>query len=990
MIRKILFTCFFIFQSFLLISQEEITVIGSVVDINGDPLPFTSVFIEGTTQGTNTDLQGNYILAFEPIENPIIVYSFTGYSTKKYDYTDQDRIDVILEEDLELIDEVVIVGYGTQKKSDLISSVSVIDVENAKTLPTTNVAEMLRGKTAGVQVTLNDARPGGSSDILIRGRNSLVGGNSPLFIVDGVPYDNINGINPDDIESIEVLKDASAQAIYGARASNGVILVTTMRGNTGSIKATYHGYFGEQSLIRNFDLYNGEEWATLRREAFRTDNPNDEYELESFVFTPDQLDVIESGNYVDWEDEVMNNSSQQNHVLSLNGGTESTNLFASFGYFDQKGIVPGSRYNRGSLRLNLDQKVNSKLKFGTNIYMLTDRQDIETDGYLKFITLQPIAKVRDEEGNLLRFPAGETSFTNPLWDIRESNRDLKTNEFNFTIFGEYEILPGLKYKLNSFLSRRNRTGGSYLTSLHSGGFSVNGRASLSSEVREEYLIENILTYEKDFFKRHNFDITLMQSANDRKFANSRTEATDFPNDLLGYDGINSAATILPVSRTAFDRRLLSYLGRVRLNLYDKYLITFTERVDGSSVFAPGNKWGFFPSIALGWKAHLEPWFENQEVINELKFRASYGSIGNEAISPYQSLGLASTENYLFGGVTAGGYQAGSSLFNPNLKWETSTTFNLGLDYGIFKNRIVGTFELYDTETTNLLVDRTTPGGTGYSSIISNIGRVQNQGVEILLTGEIIRSESFNWSITGTFSRNVNTILDLFGELDEDGNPIDDIDRRRFIGHPINVIYQYQYDGIWQEEDDIENSHMPQSEPGRIKVKDINNDTLINTEDLIIMDADPDWYGSLSTNIGYKGFSVFAELYAVHGALRSNGFLADYNSGGTLQGVLNGIKVDYWLPENPDGYYPRPRRSETDPFIWSAAVQDASYLRLRTLSLSYDLPNKWMKPIGLSNVNFYGTFTNLFTWTDYLSYSPEVSINRYPEGKSFVFGIKVRT
>jgi TonB-linked SusC/RagA family outer membrane protein len=590
--------CLMVLSQAYLIGQN--TVKGTIKDANGEPLPFATVLVQGTDQGTSADLDGNYELTFTGDEQSVFIFSYTGYKEKSVVYNNQSVINVNLEVVSALIEEVIVVGYGTQEKSDLVSSVAVIDVEEAQMVPTTNVAEMLRGKTAGVQVTLADARPGGNSNILIRGRNSFVGGNEPLFIVDGVPADNINGINVEDVKSIEVLKDASAQSIYGARASNGVVLVTTKRGSAGTIKASYHGYYGEQRLVRNFDLYNGEEWAQLARESYRTDNMNDEYELETFVFTPLQLDVLESGEYVDWEEEVMRTTSQQSHALSLSGGSQNTSLFASFGFFKQNGLVPGSGYQRGTARLNIDQKVSDRVKFGANIYMLTDRQDIETDRYLSFITLTPLARVRDENGELIRFPTGDAVLANPLWDLRESNRDLRTNEFNFTVFGEIEIFKNLKYKLNAYLSRRNRSGGSYQTSLHSGAFNVSGRGVLFSDARDEYLIENIVTYESDFAdEKHHFDVTLLQSANERNYNNSTTQATDFPNDLLGYNGIASASTILPVGRVAWDRTLLSYMARVRVNLYDKYLITLTGRADGSSVFASDNKWGVFPSAAFG-------------------------------------------------------------------------------------------------------------------------------------------------------------------------------------------------------------------------------------------------------------------------------------------------------------------------------------------------------------------------------------------------------
>jgi len=890
-----------------------------------------------------------------------------------------------------MLDVVVVVGYGVQKRSDITGSVSTIEVTDAKALPTTNVAEMLRGKSAGVQVTLNDPRPGGNSNILMRGVNSFLGGNSPLIVLDGVPIENINTISPENIESIEILKDASAQAIYGARASNGVILVTTKRGAEGRLQASYHGYYGEQWLTNNFDLYSGEEWIQLRREAYRTAN-NGEWEVDEVVFSPHQLDLLENDQFVDWEDAVMQRATQQSHSLTLQGGNDKISYFSGFGYYDEGGLIPSSGYKRGTARLNLDYKVNDRISFGTNIFLMTDNQDIETQG-LNFVMLPPLATAYDEDGNLVRYPLGPTETTHsPLWNIRESNQDLKSNEYRFNFFSDIKLFDNLTYRLNSSMLRGNSNGGSYRTSLHSSAFDVGGEARLSSSESEEFLIENILVFDQEFNDNHRFDFTAMQSVNERKYSWSRTTATGFPNDLLGYNGIESATEILPVERVAWERRLLSFMGRFRYYLSNKYLLTVTGRADGSSVFAAGNKWAFFPSAAFAWKAHLEPFMENLDFVNELKFRLSYGSIGNEAIAPYQTKGLASARNYIFGDVSYGGYGPGSALYNPDLKWETSTTFNGGVDFGFLGNLLVGTLEIYNTQTTDLLVDRTTPGSTGYKSIISNIGRVENKGVELSLTANAVNKKNFNWSVSTIFSRNRNKILELFGEVDEDGNLLDDISRKRFIGEPINVIHQYQFDGIWQYADTtiIPGSHMPDTEPGRIRVANINGDTTITTEDKIIIHRDPKWYGSISSRMMFHGFELFWDFYIVQGATRTNSYLADYNSGGTLHGNLNGIKVDYWTPENPSNEFPRPNNAQADPYLWAGAVRDASYVRLRTLSLAYHFPGKWVQRVKLSNLTVYGTFTNLITWTNFKSYSPETTVGQYPDGKSFIFGIKITT
>ncbi len=988
MYRQIVFILLGLLFTIQISAQSKVS--GRILDSTGQPLSFVAIEVVGTTTGAYSEDDGTYVISYSG-DSQKLRFSFIGYKTQEYDINGQAIIDVVMTEDSEILDEVVVVGYGVQKKSDITGAVSIVKVDEAKLVPTTNVAELLRGKSAGVQVSLNDPSPGGKSSILIRGQNSILGNNEPLFIVDGIPTDNINGINSEDVKSIEVLKDASAQAIYGARASNGVILVTTKRGEAGSFKVAYHGYTGTQRLTKNFDLFSGEEWMQMRREAFRTDN-NDEFEAEDFVFTNTQLalyDKIKKGNasFANWEDETINDATQQSHSITLSGGSENTQLLTSFGYFDQKGILIGSGYKRGTARFNIDHKISDKFKIGANIYLLTDKRDKES-GSLNYITLPPLAVVRDEHGELVRYPLGDEKNTNPLWNLRESTNELFTDQFQMTFFGEYEFFKNFKYRLNSYVSRRNRQGGSYKSRLHSSSKSNNGSATALSNSKEEYLIENIFTYDYDINDNNRVDFTFLQSVNEQEYQSHSVTATNFTNDLLGYHGIESAAEYTNVKRYDERRALLSFMGRIRYYLNNKYLFTLTGRRDGSSVFGPKNKWGFFPSAAFAWKAHLEPWMQKFDFINEFKVRASYGSIGNQAIKPYETSGKASTLNYIVDDVVYGGYLPGSRLFNPDLKWETSTTFNIGIDFGLYNNLFVGNFEVYSTDTRDLLIDRTTPGGTGYSSIISNIGKVRNSGVELGITANIIRNKKIDWSITSTFSKNDNVILDLFGEVDSLGNLLDDISKNRFIGQPINVYRHYVADGIWKSEEEISGSHSPDAKPGEIRVKDINGDGKITIDDKVITKRSADWFGSLSSKFSFGAFDVFADFYTVQGAVRSNTYLAGYNEGGTLKGGLNGIKRDYWLPENPNGTYPRPRASQASPYLYDAAVKDASYVRLRTLSLAFHIPKSLLKKVKLADVTIYGTASNIITWTNYLSYSPELNVGGYPDGKSFIFGVKI--
>ncbi len=963
-------------------------ITGRVTDGENTPIPGVNVVEMGTTNGTSTDTDGRYSINIEN-ENAVLVFSFIGFITQEIAVNNQSVVDVVLVEDVRSLQEVVVVGYGTQLKSDVMSSVATVNVDKATSLASTNVSEMLRGQAAGVQITLADPRPGGSSNILIRGTNSIQGGNSPLIILDGYPIDDINDVNPDDIVSIEILKDAAAQAIYGARASNGVVLITSKRGKEGRMSVSYHGYASVSKLTKNFDLYSPLEFAQLRREAQRTTNGGgDTYLDDDVIFTEFEMEALQNKKFVNWEDLVLRNARINSHTVSVSGGTETSRIYSSLTYFDQQGLIPGSGYKRGSFRLNLDQRINEKFSLETNLNLLTDKQDIESSS-LDFITLSPLAKPYDENGELVKFPLGPNSLTvNPLWNIRESANDLKTNSFFLNVAGKYQIAKGLSYKLLTMINRTATDQGIYLTRLHSQGTIPQGSATVANSLREEYLIENILTYDKQIRNDHRIDLTAVQSVNQINDSRTTTTGTTFANDLLGYDGIGDAIN-KNASRAETQRRILSVMGRIRYTLFDKYLLTFTGRYDGSSVFAESRKWGFFPAVAAAWKIHNEPFFSRVSALDELKFRVSYGSVGNQALAPYSTLGTVGSFPYVFNGATTAGNIPSSVLPNPDLTWETSTTFNAGFDFGLAGNRITGSIEYYKTKTTDLLVDVTLSGITGFSSTITNGGESQNSGLELLVKGDVIRNNNLKWSVTTIFTRNRNEILKT-GIVDENGNPKDDIARRRFIGHPINVIYEKKFDGIFQTEEEIAASAQKDQVgiiPGSVRVVDENKDGVITDDDNYIFRMDPSWFGSVSTNVTYKNFELFADLYIVQGATRSNNYLAQYEAGGSLQGILNGIKVPYWTPENPSTEYPRPSAT-TPSYLYSIAVQDASYVRLRAISVGYNVPASVLSKIRINSFKVYAMANNLFTITDYKSYSPEVNPNSFPDAKSYTFGVKV--
>ncbi len=968
-----------------------------------DGVPGANIFIKGTAIGTISGINGNY--SIRASTGDVLVCSFVGYiSTEKVVEENTSVINFQIEEDMVGLDEVVVIGYGTIKKSDLTGSVSSVKTEELNEIATTNVGEMLRGKVAGLEVNLETARPGGSSSILIRGRNSLSGGNSPLFIVDGAPAEGINEINAQDIASIEVLKDASAQAVYGARASNGVILITTKRGKAGNIKVSYISYVGIQQAQKNFELYSGPEWAEMRRQAVRSDLAPQldtmenwrEYLPDDVIFDNKMLDALENEDYVDWEDMVLRDAWMQKHDLSISGGSEKTRFATSFGYFNQDGVIPTSGYKRGTFRFNFDQKINDWLSFGANSFISRSNQDVETEDR-NFIIQPPLSRPYDEQGNLQMDITNDVKHYNPLLNLYESENNRKRTSLNLTFFTDIIITDFLKYKFNSSINSISQESAEYLSTEHSIGRRLavgsgkGGEATLGSYNRMEYLIENILDFNTNINGIHSLSGTLMQGINEINSKRNSVTAQNFTDDILGYNGIGNATTTFPVNNSAYRRAMISYMARAQYGYDDRYLITFTGRLDGSSVFGPNNKYAFFPSIALAWRLDQENFLSGVEALSNLKLRASYGLIGNEAIQPYTTLGLTENRSYTFGNDEVNvGYLPGSNDYpNYDLRWESSATTNLGLDFAFFNGRVNGTVDAYQINTYDLLVSRQVPTTTGYTRVLDNLGETQNRGIEAVLTSNIVSTSNFNWLVHLTYSRNRNKIVAISGEVDENGNPVDDAANQWFIGESINVYYDYQFDGIWQTDDDILSSHMPFAMPGHVRVADVNGDTLLTPEDdRVIIERDADWIGSFGSTFRFKGFELRGDIYVVQGVTRLNNYLYDFNYGG-LVAHFNGVKRDYWTPEDPSQTVPRVYLDNTSSLYKStSAYQDASYIRLRNVTLAYDFPEKMLKTLRIEKLRIYVATNNLFTITAYKSYSPEVTPSGYPENRSFLGGISV--
>jgi len=979
------------FPLFLL--AQNLSVTGIIRDNETkEPLPGATVVVVGTTQGTISDFDGNYTISAP--SGASLSFSSLGYQTQVVIVGQDETLDISLLGNNEL-DEIVVVGYGSQKRSNIVGSVATVNVDKATQNPTTNVSELLRGRAAGVQVNLGDARPGGNSNIVIRGNVSVAGGNNPLIIVDGLPFDNLNDIAPEDIQSIEILKDAASTSIYGARASNGVILITTKRAQEGYSSFNYSGFVTSQTLTRNFDIYDGQGFYEFRTDAWKARLGLENPPLR-FVWNEFELDLIYNDNIVNWEDLALNDALLTSHSLSYSSGTEKSTVYSSLNYFTQDGIIPNSGFDRLQFKLNYSHQLTDKLNMEGIINIQNAEQSRETGG-LFLANLSPIAKPFDDNGDLVKYYFGQenASAINPLWDQRESVDETETNLTDISLRFNYDILPQLTYSLKTFFRNRNTDQGTYRSSLHSAGDEGNNGVGVLIDTQyKQLLVEHILNYEILNNETHNLDFTGVHSYDEQNFKYNQLDKSDFVNDALGYNGL--ASNLLNNSRDVWRRRVLSFMGRIRYSFQDKYLLEMTTRADGASVFSDNNKWGLFPALSAAYKLDQDL---NLDSVDQLKIRLSYGSTGNQGINPLESLGVANYNPYTFGDTTVSGSTASSRLRNPNLQWETTTTLNGGVDFGLFSNRVRGTIEYYKSNTTDLLLDRQLASSSGYTITRFNVGELQNTGFELTLNNSVISNKDVNLDLGVVWSTNQNEVIALTGETQidpETGAPyfIDITDtsgRRLSIGQSINSMWMTEYAGIYQEADFLEGSPITPrvgAKPGHIRVIDQNQDGVIDINDNIFINADPDWYGSINASLRIKNFDLFMDWYFVQGVTRVNSVLSN---GEYWKASTNGPVVPYYTAENPSTIWPAANASAAWlKYLNSFAAQDASYQRLRTLTLGYNFGDTLNQLFKTTSGRLYFTGTNLLTFTDFLSYSPEQDLRAgvFPETLNMTLGIKL--
>ena len=974
--------------------QQAGVVKGQVTDKNGDGVIGATVKVKDAQAGTVTDYNGNFSLNVQKAGT--LVVSYIGYLTKEIAFTPGQTLNITIEEDATALDEVVVVGYGVQKKSDVTGSVTSINKDRLSKLPVTNVLQAVQGAAAGVTISQGSSIPGDAPSALVRGRNSINAGTGPYIVVDGIPISksggSLNDINPGDIESMEILKDASATAIYGTNGANGVILITTKHGKEGKPSVSYNGYIGFENFAHKMDYCNGAQ-ITQRYKDYVAQNPG-ETMYNDFVKNQNEAEAQAAGRETDWlYDMVSQTGIIQDHNVTVNGGAEKIKYFISGDYMSQKGVLKGFNYKRYSLRMNIDADVTNYLKIGTNSYIVSHNRDGGRVNFMMAEAMSPYGKVYEDDGSYCIYPMyTESLFFNPMRDI---NQDHERRQWNINLnayaelnFGNiWKPLTGLTYKFNfgySFVPKREN----YYNGAEQND--PNGYGYIFNAETQSRTVENILTYAKDI-KKHHFDITLLYASSRKKYHDNTATGAKFINDELLWHNLGGGGTQTAKSYTDL-YKTVSQMGRLNYSYDSRYLFTFTVRRDGSSVFGADNKYGTFPSIALGWNIANEKFMEKADWLNNLKLRLSYGKAGNEAIGVYETLAKMSNAALTMDGQSATALYPSSRMGNSGLGWETTKTFNIGIDFGFLNNRINGNIDFYTSTTTDLLLQRNLPKVSGYSNVYMNMGKTANKGLEITINSKNIVTKDFTWGTNLVWSWNKNEIKDLYGDEKSD------IGNRWFIGEPISVIYDYEMVGIWQKDEIERGDHLnwdPQAQPGDVKLRDVNGDGKIDPNDdkTIQGQTTPKWIGGLTNTFTYKNLSLSIFIQTVQGLKRNNSLLGTASD---EMGRRNSpTEIGYWSESNPSNEF---RSLSKTSNRWGYGFPcDASFTRIKDVTLSYQFPAQIINALRISALTVYASARNLATFTSWKGWDPEADItqrgwrdyeNNYPMTKSYVFGLNV--
>lgn len=945
----------------LLVLQNALqaqTVTGSVLDENtNEPLIGAAVVLKSApSKGAITDENGNFQLNV-PSLNEILVITFTGYNSQEVPLNGSTKIDVKLKSGQSL-GEVVVIGYGAIKRSNVTGAIVSVKTEELAKVPSTNVLESLQGKIAGMDITRSSGSAGAKVNTVIRGNRSLTASNEPLVIVDGIQYNNIQDLNPNDIASMEVLKDAASTAIYGSRGANGVILVTTKRGEQGKTSISFNSYIGTSNVEGYPSVMNVEQFKAYRREANRTTGnwtgPADDAKIFG--------NQLNSPGYY-WPDLFFKRGMQQDYQVGISMGNAKTNAYVSLDYFTEKGIFLNDQLSRYTLRANVEHTVNKYIKIGTQNQITYYNQSFRRDPMNIANQISPLEVPFDSVGNVIPW-VNNNRTPNPLMDEQADNysNTNKTSRIFTAGFIEIKPLEGLMFRSNLGVNLTTSRDGLYAGSVTVERIGSKPLARYSNENFIGFNLENVLTYTKTTGK-HNIGITAIHSMLGNQYESVTAQGT---NQLLAYQGFyglanaNEEVTIGSAFRKS---TLLSYTGRLQYGYDDKYLLMITGRSDGASQLSEGNKWAFFPSVSAAWRLIQEDFLKNNPHISDLKLRLSYGVAGNSAVAPYSTQSVLTRVPYAFDERPAIGYAFSTQIGNKDLRWELSNTTNFGVDLGLFKNRITATIDVFKTNTKDLLLQRLIPLSTGVTTTIENVGKTENRGIELNINAVAINNKDLRWNL----GFNWFAVREKIVELATSSN---DVANGWFIGQTTQSFYDYQKTGIWQTAEKDQATIYKQA-PGDIKVLDQNNDGIIdsNNDRVVLGSARPDWVGNLTSDLSYKGFDLNIQLFARWGQMIRHEFISVYDP----QANTNSLVHDYWTPENPTNDFPRPNanRSQSATLYYSSLFyKDGSFAKLRNLTIGYTLPKSVSEKLHISNFRVYLTGRNLLTYSKIADYDPE--------------------
>jgi TonB-linked SusC/RagA family outer membrane protein len=1019
--------------------QQQGVVTGTVTEESGEPLPGVTVILKGTTQGTVTNADGEYTLTGIP-EDATLQFSFVGMQTQEVEVDNQTNIDVTMVVDAIGIEEVVAIGYGTMKKSDVTGSVTSVKTEDLENVKMQSIDQALAGRAAGVQVIQSSGVPGSAPAVRVRGTTSLQGANEPLYVVDGFPIyagggsgnagtsagsSNISGIaniNPSDIESIEILKDASATSIYGARAANGVILITTKSGTAGNDKVSFSADYGFQSITKKMDVMDAYQYALLKNEAYTNEGSNP-------VYSESDLQEIRNNPELgtNWQDEVFQVAPTQEYNISFTGGDRKTNYAITGGYNKQEGIIKSTDFERFTSRINLSRQMNSWLKAGTHISafrIFSNQQNVDGLGVVNGATqFSPILPIYSGQGYSFLPSSSASEYTlvndgiiinNPVATMNEVVRQTLRNGILGDIFVDIKITPNLTAKIKGGANISNVKNDTYLPSNTNEGQGQNGVGTIRYNLNQNWLNENTLSYVNEF-GNHSVNAVVGATFQENIYEYVLASSQGFTNDILQENSLQGAETYNTPGSGKTRWGLISYLARANYSYNGKYLASIAGRMDGSSRFGIDNKYAFFPSGSVAWRASEEEFIKDLNAFSNLKVRASFGYTGNQEIGLYNSLPTTGTQSYTFGDGTLATGVSPNKIANSSLQWEKTSQIDVGVDMAFFDNRLGLTVDYYYKKTTEMLYSEQVPFTTGFTTYLNNIGSMQNQGIEFEIRGDILRGD-LKWNTDFNLSFNRNKVLSLAGVLYKDVGvnqghlKIDPWSRRLFVGEPIGAFFGWQFDGIIQEGETI-NQTISQVGPGRRKYKDVSSEddnpddgkytgepdgVVDNADRQVIGNALPDFIGGMNNNFSYKNFSlnVFLQWSVGNDILNFDKTQLTLPTGG--QNVYAAL-VNRWTPENPSNEYPLASTNRQIVFN-DYYIEDGSYLKIKNIVLGYTFPKTLVK--FADRLYLYSSLNNFITFTKYSGFDPEVSLHgasnltmgedysTYPQSKTVMFGVKI--